>query len=88
MVRGPSYVGRVGPDNGVRWQGYRSEPANTTTQMQPPSFTIINVSGVTVPEMSAGGSLVPSANGTYITVSPGATNNTESAKRPQLRLIK
>ena len=75
-------------DHGVRRQGYRPGPANSTTQMQPLTFTITKVSGATVPEMRAGGSLVPSANGTYITTSPGATTNTESAKRPQLRLVK
>jgi hypothetical protein len=55
--------------------------------MQPLTFTITKVSGATVPEMNAGGSLVPSANGAYITTSPGATTSA-SAKRSHLRLIK
>ena len=55
--------------------------------MHPPTFTITSVTGTTVVQTNAGGSLKPLADGSYVKASPGAHSN-EDAKRPHLRLIK
>ncbi len=51
------------------------------------TFTVTSTTGVNVLKLDAGGSLEPSANGSYVATSTGA-GTAESAKRPHLRLIK